>query len=81
MLSRLYELTLERVVDYLTRCGLEVTPATLERVLQVIKQAARHGETGLLSRVMDDLPNHFDLQHAPLHRPSPPLNRRSMGYG
>jgi len=81
MMSHVYELTLERVVDYLTRCGVEVTPATLERILHVIKQAARQGETGMLGRVMDDLPNHFDLQRPSLHRPSPPLNRRSMGYG
>lgn len=81
MTSHLYELALDRAVDYLMRCGVEITPATLELILHVIKQAARQGETGLLARVMDDLPNHFDLHRPPVHHASPPLNRRSMGYG
>lgn len=81
MTAHLYELALERAIDYLTRCGVEITPVTLERILHVIKQAARQGESGLLARVMDDLPNHFDLERPHVHHASPPLNRRSMGYG
>ena len=81
MTGHIYQFALERAVDYLMRCGVEITPAILERILHVIKQAARHGEKGLLQRVMDDLPNHFELGSPPMPSPSPPLNRRSIGYG
>lgn len=77
----LYELTLGRVLDYLERCGVELTPSTLRSVLKVIETALAQGEDSLLARALDDLPKHIELPAAPPHASMPPLRREHIGYG
>lgn len=81
MANHSYEIALGRAVDYLTRCGIDMTPDVLEGILRVIRLASRYGEKGLLQRVMDDLPNHFDIRLPRVHRSAPPITRKSIGYG
>lgn len=77
----IYELTLGRVLDYLTHCGVEPTPTVVHRALRIIEDALQHGEENLLPRVFSNLSKHIDLPEAPVPYPVPPINRRSMGYG
>ena len=41
---KIYELTLGRVLDYLTQCNVELTPAVVTEVLRLIERALADGK-------------------------------------
>jgi len=77
----IYELTLGRVLDYLTQCNVELTPAVVHEVLRLIERALDDGKEDLLPRVFAALPEHIELPPPSAPRPAPPIHRQSMGYG
>lgn len=77
----LYELALGRVLDYLARHDVEVTPAMLRCALELLEEALAQGEEGLLPRVFDALPRCFEPPLFIISDAAPPLHRRSVGYG
>lgn len=76
-----YECAIGRVLDYLSRSGVELTPEAVCKALHIIEHALSQGEGGALQRAIDDLPLHFDLPVAPVPDATPPIHRGSIGYG
>lgn len=77
----IYELTLGRVLDYLARCGVELTPAVVHEVMRLIQQALKKGNEDLLPRVFAMLPEYIVLPPLSTPQLAPPIHRQSMGYG
>src|SRR3569832_2248669 len=69
----IYELTLGRVLDYLTQCIVELTPAVVHEVLRLIERALDDGKEDLLPRVFAALPELIEL-------PPPSAPRRAPAY-
>src|SRR3569833_5428 len=77
----IYELTLGRVLDYLTQCNVELTPAVVHEVLRLCERALDDGKEDLLPRVFAALPEHIELPPPSAPRPAPPIHRQSGGGG
>src|SRR3569833_3709911 len=77
----IYELTLGRVLDYLTQCNVELTPAVVHEVLRLIERALDDGKVDLLPRVFAALPEHIALPPPSAPRPAPPNHRLCLGFG
>lgn len=77
----IYELALGRVLDYLARHDIEVTPAVLQCAMQILTEGLAAGEKDLLQRVFDALPQCIEISVPVIPAAAPPLRRRSMGYG
>src|SRR3569832_1871649 len=73
----IYELTLGRVLDYLTQCNVELTPAVVHEVLRLIERALDDGKEDLLPRVFAALPEHIKLPPPSAPRPAPPIHRQN----
>ncbi|WP_101676173.1 hypothetical protein [Alloalcanivorax mobilis] len=80
MSGTLAEQALARVLSYLHGAGVDITPAVTADVLRLIGQALMDDPQRLLARVMQRLPDHFDLPAPPLPSAVPALHRGSIRY-
>lgn len=82
---------LDRVITYLRTCGIPPNHVVSRRALQLVDSvfAEWEGEgtdspepavEWLIERMMDRLPEFFDLPKAAVPLQSPPLKRGSIGY-
>ncbi len=80
MAKALCQQALDRVIAYLRGYGVELTPMVCRQALRVVDAAMEEGENGLMERVIDRVPEFFNLPElrAPLQRPA--LKRGSIGY-
>lgn len=77
----IYELTLGRVLDYLSHSGVALSPKVVNGALRIIEDALRQGQEDLLPRVFASLSMQIELPESTVPYPVPPINRQSMGYG
>lgn len=81
MPRRICQQALDRVIAYLDASGAEITSEGCRQALQLVEQALSKGdEGGVLERVMDRVPDTFELSTitVPAHRP--PISRGSICY-
>lgn len=80
MAKALCQQALDRVIAYLRGYGVELTPVVCRQALRVVDAAMEEGSDDLMDRVIERVPEFFDLPElqAPMQRP--PLTRGSIGY-
>lgn len=81
MARALCQQALDRVIAYLRGYGVELTPRVCRQALRVVDAAMEDGgDDDLMGRVIDRVPEFFELPElqTPLQRP--PLTRGSIGY-
>lgn len=71
---------LDRVMTYLHGYGVELTPAVCRKALRIVDDAMEQGNEDLMGRVIDRVPEHFDLPELRAPQQRPPLKRGSIGY-
>ena len=81
------EVALTRALSYLSGAGVPIDRKTMLITLRVIETALAESpddlednSSAVFARVMDLLPQHFELPELPLPPSRPPLTRGSIGY-
>jgi len=75
-----YECIVGRILDYLSRSGIELTPQVVREALKVVEDCLDRGGDDVLQRAFDRLPRHFDLPVVGIPRVAPPVHRSSIRY-
>ena len=75
------ERTVGRVLAYLARSGVELTPAVLSTAFKIIEEALAQGGDGAVERALQALPRHFPPPRLRPPHAGPPIHRASIGYG
>ena len=74
------EYALGRVLAWLRWSGVPPGADMTRMALQLVEQAAAEGEAGLISRVMETLPQRIAVPAVRLPPAALPINRISLGY-
>ncbi|WP_166267750.1 hypothetical protein [Marinobacter caseinilyticus] len=72
--------TLDRVIAYLRGYGIEPSNYACRRALKVVDAALADGSEGAMARVIDRVPEFFELPEPHVPRQRPELKRGSIGY-
>ncbi|MDX1635627.1 MAG: hypothetical protein R3280_13380 [Marinobacter sp.] len=80
MAKTLCQLALDRVIAYVRGYGMEPTPAVCRQALRLVDAAMDEGSEDLMARVIDRVPDFFELPELQLPRQRPPMKRGSIGY-
>ncbi|MFO7995283.1 MAG: hypothetical protein R6U69_14160 [Marinobacter sp.] len=80
MKAPLHQPLFERVLAYLSACGIELSPERQRQARALVSAVASEGRGSDVGRALELAPAYLDIPSSDVSRPAPRVQRGSIGY-
>lgn len=80
MKAPLHQPLFERVLAYLSACGIELSPERQRQARALVSAVASEGRGNDVGRALELAPAYLEIPSSGVSRPAPRVKRGSIGY-